>query len=283
MNKIFFIFTTFFSFILCQFVEIDCKIDQRRIANDNKFLLQDLCRNIDQYYKSNVFAPDAQDIEIPIQITFAIENLNKSDNQYSVSTKILAKSTIDQIFFSKSAEFPINSTKNLVLSQVYNPFTSLLDYYAFLFIAMELDTWQKMGGDVYFSKALSLSSYALDQPDNTGWDDRYEEVKKNKENLYLRNLRYYFFEAFDEYNKKDYSIKKIKLSLNTFFENLYSLSDKYGREKFTINFLKAYANEIAMLSLESDMDEPLLFLINYDSENKKIYNTKLQQIYLKTN
>ena len=84
MNKIFFIFTTFFSFILCQFVEIDCKIDQRRISNDNKFLLQDLCGNIEQYYKSNIFAPDAQDIEIPIQITFAIENLNKADNQYSV-------------------------------------------------------------------------------------------------------------------------------------------------------------------------------------------------------
>ena len=281
MIKIFFIFTTFFSCILCQFVNVDCKIDQRRIPNDNKFLLQDLCDNIEHYYKSNIFSPDAQDIEIPIQITFAIEYLNKTDNQYNVSTKIFAKSTIDQIFFSKSAEFPINSTKNLIFSQIYNPFTHLLDYYGFLFIAMELDTWQKMGGDVYFSKALSLADYALDQPRNTGWDDRYEDVKKNKENLFYRNLRYYYFEAFDEYNKKQISIKKIKLSINAFFENLYAISDKYGREKYTMNFLKAYANEIAMLCLTSDMDEPLLFLINFDSENKKIYNPLLQQIYLK--
>ncbi len=262
-----------------QFTEVDCHIDQRRISNDNKFLLENLCINIEQYYQSNIFSPDAQDIEIPIQITFIIEYLNKTDNQYNVSTKILAKSTLDQIFFSKTSEFPINSTKNLTFSQLYNPFTNILDYYAFLFIAAELDTWQKMGGEVYFSKALSLADYSLDQPYNSGWEEMYEEVKKNKENLYLRNLRFYYFEAFDEFNNKEFNKEKIILSFSGFFENLYNVSDKYGREKYTMNFLKAYKQEIATLSLISNMDESLLFLVSFDNENKEIYNSKLQELY----
>ena len=60
---------------------------------------------------------------------------------------------------------------------VFNPMqfhsiASLLDYYALMIIGMDMDSWEKLGGTPFFSRAFDIVNLAVNSRYNTGWDRR---------------------------------------------------------------------------------------------------------------
>jgi hypothetical protein len=53
--------------------------------------------------------------------------------------------------------------------QIFNSVTSLLNYYAYLIIGLECDSWTKMSGNPYFSKAYDMVNLGSITSFSSGW------------------------------------------------------------------------------------------------------------------
>ena len=52
---------------------------------------------------------------------------------------------------------------------VFDPITGFLDYYAYIIIGFDLDTWNKLGGTPYFSKASDIVNLGAASSFSSGW------------------------------------------------------------------------------------------------------------------
>ena len=92
----------------------------------------------------------------------------------------------------------------------FEPLASFLDYYAFMFIATELDTYEYMGGTTFFNRATELADLGKDSDWSNGWDDRWKKSRKLKGNLYLRSMRFNYFTALDALSAEKVDINIVK-------------------------------------------------------------------------
>ena len=158
----------------------------------------------------------------------------------------------------------------------FDPLSSFLDYYAFMFIASELDTWEYMGGTTFFNKAIELASLGKNSDWSIGWDDRWKKSRKLKDNQYLRSMRFNYFSAQDALSAEEVDINIVKTYMNTFYEDLQTLDKKLGSNRETLYFLKTYHEKIAELLAALKLREALELLILYDHDNKEVYKSHLK-------
>ena len=158
----------------------------------------------------------------------------------------------------------------------FDPLVSFLDYYAFIFIASELDTWEYMGGTTFFNKAIELASLGKNSDWSIGWDDRWKKSRKLKDNQYLRSMRFNYFSAQDALSAEEVDINIVKTYMNTFYEDLQTLDKKLGSNRDTLYFLKTYHEKIAKLLAALKLREALELLILYDHDNKEVYESHLK-------
>ena len=114
---------------------------------------------------------------------------------------------------------------------------SFLDYYAFIFIASELDTWEYLGGTTSFNKAIELASLGKDSDWSNGWDDRWKKSRKLKDNQYLRSMRFHHFSAQDALFSEEININIVKKFCNNTF-GIELLPINNSSTKIIINMIK---------------------------------------------
>ena len=114
----------------------------------------------------------------------------------------------------------------------FDPLTSFLDYYAFMIIGFNEETWTEYGGTQYFNRAINIdnlamsSSYAKGWVKGTGLYDR-ESLVENVLNDKYRPFReaffqyYYGIDYYENVNKEN-GMEKIAATMRT----IASLRDK---------------------------------------------------------
>ena len=102
-----------------------------------------------------------------------------------------------------------------------------------------------------------------------GWSERWRKTKEIQENTYLRSTKYYFFYAYEDLLNEN--TESFKENLYLMQESIESNNDFIGIDNHTKNFLKAYSNEIAEYYYRIQFMDGLVFLSNYDIDNKVLY------------
>ena len=145
-----------------QFVEVNVDIDMRRLRDGDRQLFNTFAEDIKQYYQNTQFSPDVSDLEIIIDIRLIIESVSQGGSQTTVNAQAIFTNKRDQYFYAKGIQFPYSSGQKIIYTPTFYPLSSFLDYYAFMFIATELDTWDYMGGTSYYNRAVELSDIGKD-------------------------------------------------------------------------------------------------------------------------
>ena len=106
----------------------------------------------------------------------------------------------------------------------FDPLTSLLDFYAYTIIGMDMDTWQELGGTPYFSKAFDLVNMGSSSSFSQGWNTSTGTYSRkglindilNEKYRPLRDAIYDYYYGIDIFaqNKKVGQEKIVKL-INT--------------------------------------------------------------------
>ena len=259
-----------------QFIEVNVDLDMRRLSEGDRQLFNTLAEDIKNYYQNTQFASDLDDLGLIIDIRLVFESVSRGGSQTTINVQAILSNKMDQFFYAKGVQFPYSRGWKMYYTTSFDPLASFLDYYAFMFIATELDTWDYMGGTSFFNRAIELADMGKKSDWRHGWDDRWKKARKIINNQYLRSMRFNYFVAWYAYKyAEELDIIIIGNAMNIFYENLKSIDKKLGSNKETLKFLGTYHENIAELLSALKMKDGLELLRLYDHDNKKIYESYL--------
>jgi len=262
---------------LPQFVDtqVSYEYNKSQIKDDELYILDEFTKLIEKYYNISNFSYDHRDLNIPLKIHFIFEKIYFSgeDNYKKIGCQFIISNSSDQFYYNKNLILPFYKGKTIYHNEsLYDPLASIFDYYAYLFIAYELDSYKLFLGDYYYSKALEVTSMG---GSSNKWDSRMEKIKEIKNNNYLRIVRFSLFESMEKLYDKDYSLKELKELAIAILENLKLVHNKLGYDKNTLKFIDAFHKEIIELFKMFKMNQGVEFLYNFDDKNKSYYKKHL--------
>ena len=269
-----------------QFIKVNAELDMRRLSEGDRQIFSSLAEDIENYYLNTQFSSDVSDLGIVIDIRLVLESVSQGGSQTTINAQAIFVNkqvqpdgnlkTMDQYFYAKGVQFPYSRGRAMYYTTSFDPLASFLDYYAFMFIASELDTWEYMGGTTFFNRAIALASLGKDSDWSNGWDDRWKKSRKIKDNQYLRSMRFHFFSALDALLAEKVDINIVTSHMNTFYEDLQTLDKKLGSDRVTLYFLKIHHEEISKLFAALKLKKALKLLILYDHDHKEVYESHLK-------
>ena len=265
-----------FSLCFSQFESFDVKLDLRNIRENDKMLFQNFSNQVNDFFLVNIFGENIDFLSIQATLHLIIESIVDYNNQKTINAQAILTNRNDFIITLKSISFPSNQLKSISYNpNDYKSLNSFLEYIACILIGNELDTYELNGGNTYFNQASKIASQGRESIYPSGWESRWKKTKEIQENHYLRNTKYYYFNAFDiQYENEAVFEKNIKLM----HESIKRNKEFVGIDNNTKNFLRAYKSKIVEFYKFLNMKEELFFLQNYDIDNKKLYQKAIEEL-----
>lgn len=177
MKYTFIIVLLFFSTLSAQELNCTVEVNFESLPVNNRELLSDFKGVIESYLNNTRFTNEdwAQKIDCSFSIFFTGAS---SDVDYSAQIVIVSQRPIRNS--SKNSpmltindgqwSFKYQRGQALYANQsTFDPLTSFLDFYVFIIIGMDTDTFENFGGTVYFKRALDIANLGATSPANTGW------------------------------------------------------------------------------------------------------------------
>ncbi len=264
----------FFSFIsYAQDLNARVQILSPQVQNTNKRPLEDLEAAISDFLNNRKWSNDELQAGERIDCNFVI-NIKEWDgsSNYKAEAQILSSRPVFNSSYNttllsisdKNFDFTYAEGQPLDFSEqaFLNNLTSILAFYANVIVGLDYDSFSKMGGTPYYSKAQLILNNAQNAPFG-GWKafeglrNRYWLIENltNKDFLPLREILYtYHREGLD--NLSENSNKARKNILNT-LPKLNELDKQKQGSVFNQFFFTAKADEISNIFATSDPVEKM--------------------------
>jgi len=256
-------------------IHISYEYNDRMISDDKTYILEEFNSLIENYFKTSSFSNEYDYLDIPLKIHFIFGKINfTGEHEFDkISFQMFITNNADQYFYAKNISFPYSKGQYIYFNPtIFNPLTSFFDYYAYLFIATELDSYDLFLGSPYYQKCLDLHSLSKNSREASSiWNTFKEDIEEIKDNEFLRRVRYNFYYCIDMLNSDKINNEFIKEKMLDLLENIILIHDKFGYDKNTLKFLNTFHIEIADLFKSYSIIEGLEFLVKFDNNNKEVY------------
>jgi len=159
--------------------ELNCKVEVNfeSLPVNNRELLTDFQGVIENYMNTTRYTNEdyAQKIDCSMSIFFTSAG---SDVDYSaqiviISQRPIYRSTNNSPILTVNDgqwQFKYQKGQALYANQTsFDPLTSFLDYYALIIIGMDMDTFEPLGGTVYFKRAQDIVNLGSNSGASLGW------------------------------------------------------------------------------------------------------------------
>ena len=244
------IFLSFFltGTIFSQVLQVTTKIDYRHLASEEQEELRELADKINDYFNNYAWTEDEYETDIGVNIYVIIENVRQKSHEKIYKSQFQIRSESGESFYDKEFEFPYHRNYPLEHNKVqFDPVTKVLDFYANMILAGEMDTYGLMLGTPFYDVALDIANQGSFSQYQTGWSSRLKEHEKitNIRTRPLREAKPDFFEAlyfFDEGNIKEARKYAEKVLIN--IEKVYK---NQPNNKYLKLFFDAHYKELAQL------------------------------------
>lgn len=275
--------------------ELRCavNVDFSSLGGNEFDFLNDLDEQIEQYLNDRSWTEDRfreiERIDCNASITFTeAQGLDRFNAQIAIGARrpIYGTGRSTQVFqvVDTNWEFQYNRGQPLIFdTNRYNSLTSLLDFYAFLILGYDYDTFSELGGTPYFDRAREISELAQSQGD-PGWvsigDDRTRTtlVRQLLDPRYEGLRRAYFlyhFGTLDLFTRDQETAWQTGFSaIEAIYELFLDVSRKYASDLF----FAIKAREIGDLFEEADEVKNQLYamLIEMDPARSSDYDRLLE-------
>lgn len=167
--------------------ELNCKVEinSDQVGGTNKSVFQTLEQAINEYMNTNLFtnAQFAANEKIDCRMLFTIKEVN--DNVFSGDLQVQSTRPVynsaytttvlnfkdNKLEFSYQENEPLTFSKNNMESQL----TSILNFYAYLFLALDFDSFAPQGGESAYDMLKQIVQMAQSSGE-TGWK-AFEDTK----------------------------------------------------------------------------------------------------------
>lgn len=183
--------------------EIDAQvtIDKSQISGTSIDYVDDLPDRIEEYINqfewTDTHFNEHERINVAIQINLlAVENYNFEAHIIVRSQRPIynsARETVVLIFSDEDWNFEYRPNRSFIHDELqFDALTSLIDFYAYIILGFDFDSFDKLGGDPYFQQAQNIASLARSSS-ASGWSQ--SSNRRNRGQL-ISNLRQTSYEPF---------------------------------------------------------------------------------------
>lgn len=167
--------------------ELNCKVEinSDKVQGTNKSVFQTLEQAINEYMNTNVFsnAQYAVNEKIDCRLFFTIKEVNdqkfSGDLQVQMTRPVYNSAYTTTVLNFKDTKIDFNYQENEPLvftdNSMESQLTAILNFYAYLFLALDSDTFAPNGGDVYWDRLKQIVQMAQSSGE-TGWK-AFEDTK----------------------------------------------------------------------------------------------------------
>ena len=262
-------------FVYSQFYDVTLSYEANiSIKDEHRYILEEFNETVINYYKHTNYTSEYDFLDIPLNINIIYHKINSIDENthQGFECQLLLSNNKDQYYVTKNITIPYYKGRDIYYnSMIFDKVASIFDYYAYMFIANELDTYGKYLGEQHYNLALTLTNLGTETNNARQWEINKKLLENILQNNYLRNIKYNFFYILDTINTNNQNIKLIKESLQAILNDLKTIYEKYGFEKETLKFIQFYKLELADLFEIFKIKSGINFLIKFDYKNKEIY------------
>ncbi|MBO8131684.1 MAG: DUF4835 family protein [Candidatus Marinimicrobia bacterium] len=261
--------------LFAQFVDVQVEITSDKLPERERADLLVLEQQLPSYFEDYDWIENNFGIEIPLRIKIYPQSVNNSGFQRSFSGQFYIYNEYgDTRFLEKNFFFVYNTNQPLIHLEMTDPLTSPFDFYAYLFIACEMDTYDPLGGNPYFEKAREIASRALISEWPQGWQDRIKRLDEVRNLRDYRMFKYYYWQIVDLIDQGE--VEQVPEIINKCLSSLKKVFEVNEREIYTHRFLDAHAREFITFLKKYGNEQQIKTLLELDPDNKEIYNAILE-------
>ena len=180
MNKFFFVVVFLLISVSIYPQELNCKVivNYENLPVKNRELLVDFRNVVEGYmnttrFTDEVWEGDKIDCTLNIFFTSASSDIEYGAQIVVVSQRPIYQSTMNSPMLTINDgdwSFKYEVGQSMYVNfNVFDPLTSLLDYYGLVIIGFDTDTFEEFGGTPYFKKAFDIVNRASNSSYNNGW------------------------------------------------------------------------------------------------------------------
>jgi len=162
---LFFLIAGHSSNIEAQEVKVEVTVNMEQLEFEARNNVATMKRDIENYVNNQRFLQDDWEGD-PVNVQMAIYLSGGTNNRYSAKMFLISTRPIEGAGERQSVNLKFYEDKwifdySLGANLTYNPlrfdaFTSVIDYYMFIVIGFELDTWEELGGSTAFADARRI-------------------------------------------------------------------------------------------------------------------------------
>jgi hypothetical protein len=261
--------------LFSQVLKVSVKVEYEHLASDEISDLINLGEKVEQYFNNYEWVEDEFEVDITCNARIIIETVQEKTFEKIYKAQFFISSVSGETFYDKVWEFPYKASEPFLhtFGGVFNPITHFLDYYAYMVLAGELDTYGVLLGNPLYEKALEITRQGAVSEYAKGWSVRNEQLLKitHTRTKPLREVKPNFFEALYFYEEGKYN--EAYKHAQKVFEGISKVYKIEPNNKYLSLFFDAHHKEIAML-FENKFDQ-LRVLVDMDSKHRETYRTYL--------
>ncbi len=174
-----------------QEINADVRVDRSQVDNTSLNYLDDFAEKIETYISDNTWTNDEFQSREQINVMLQI-NLLAVDNDYNFNANIIIRSTrpvygstqqtIVFLYNDENWTFSYQPNSDFVQDDLqFDEIATLLDFYAYVVLGFDYDTFSELGGSPYFSEAQNFVSLGQNSG-SAGWS-RSANVPRSRAQL----------------------------------------------------------------------------------------------------
>lgn len=236
-------------------------------------ILAEIPQRLEDYINNYTWSTENQNIIIESRISIIIETANPRGSDVSYRAQFIISSPAGENFFDKSFEFPYQTGQLMEHQRSYfNPLLAMIDFYAYMVIAGELDTYFVLGGTSFYGRAGNVVDEALISNFSLGWRGRSDELQLITDNThrFLREAKFYYYEGLfyieerNDVEKAPHYSKKVVELLNEVFQ-------KKPNSVALKRFLDAHYQEFCKLFMYDQNRDNVTAMVHIDNRHSETY------------
>ncbi len=261
-----------------QYAEVTVVLDLEWLNNNEQQQLQGLEETIKQFYLNAPWEQDIADLDMVLDIQIVFQTTIDLGSEDYYQAQVVFSNRQDQLLFDKNTRFPYSPGRAVQFANEYDPLGAVLTFYAYLLIAGELDTYEILAGSNYYTKANTLATLTLNQPQvGRDWAARIKLVERLNTNQDLRRAKAYLFQAFDALAEEEPDLVRLQEALGSFYKSIDTMTRREGMDRQTTLFLTGHTEEIAEMLARAGMWRELAEMAKLHPDGERFYKSYLKK------
>ena len=258
-----------------QVLKISASVEYQHLQSDEQKILSDFGYKIEQYFNNYEWIEDEYEYDVECQVQIIFMNVRQTHERL-FSAQFVLTSNSGEAFLDKNWEFPYDAGTSMNhIKGMFDPLTQVLDYYAYMTLAGEMDTNGPFLGEPQYNMARDVIEQGLRSEYPKGWSDRLEEYQiiTDVRTKPLRRVKPDFFEAMYLFQEKKYkeAFAYSKIVLDG-IEEVYKVTPN---NKYLNMFFNSHYRQLAVLFQKQN--KYLNQLVEFDSKHRETYRNYMSE------